>query len=150
MKITKPQGKHTTEWYVEPCKHPALEMNMEEGQLYMLVPSSGIGSYASQPHGTHRPTPTMLMEIVILLQTHTIQLSMAVMPNSVEDWNHDHAKMQHNRSWSNVVLVYYVGILVESRSLGIMEPKLNIMQKISLRRPSHYVLRWTIQTIALR
>lgn len=63
--------------YKEPCKNPALELNMEEVQLCKPVPNSGKCIYTSQPHGIHRPTLSMLMEIVIQPQTHTIQSSMA-------------------------------------------------------------------------
>ena len=37
--------------------------------LYTPVPNSGIGSFSSQPCRTHRPTPTMLMEIMIWPQS---------------------------------------------------------------------------------
>ena len=45
--------------------------------LFTSALSNGIGSYASQPHGTYRATPTMLMETMNQPQTHTKQTSMA-------------------------------------------------------------------------
>ena len=61
----------------ELCDDPTLKLNMEKGELYTLVPSSGKGSYTSQPCRTCRPNPTMLMDIVIQPQTHIRQSSMA-------------------------------------------------------------------------
>ena len=58
------------ERYREQSEHLALELNKEKGQLYMLVPSSGKGSYASQPCG-------ILMEIVIQPHIDIIHSSMA-------------------------------------------------------------------------
>ena len=52
-------------------------VTLEHDHLYTLVPSSGIGSYASQPRETYRLTPTMLMEIMIQPQKHTKQPSKA-------------------------------------------------------------------------
>lgn len=38
--------------------------------LYIPVPNNGEGIYASQPYGTHRSTPIMLVKIMIQPQTH--------------------------------------------------------------------------------
>ena len=52
-----------------PSEHLAM-VAIEHDHLCTPVPSSGIGNYASQPRGTCRCTPTMLMEIMIQPQTH--------------------------------------------------------------------------------
>ena len=59
-----------------PSEQPTT-IALEHDHLCTLVPSSGIGSYASQPCGTRRSTLVMLIEIMIQPQTHTKQPSMA-------------------------------------------------------------------------
>ena len=75
-----PKIKHNSQgnilWNTEiPSEHLAM-VTLEHDHLCTSVPSSGIGSYASQPHGTYRSTLAMLMEIMIQLQTHLKKMSM--------------------------------------------------------------------------
>ena len=48
-------------------------VTLKHERLYTLVPSSGIGSYASQSSETHKITPIVLMEIMIQPQSNTKQ-----------------------------------------------------------------------------
>jgi hypothetical protein len=60
--------------------------HLEEVHLCIPVPNSGKGSYASQPHGTHRSTPIVLMETIIQPKTHIEQHPwLSLTPNSKED-----------------------------------------------------------------
>ena len=65
-----------------PSEHPTM-VALEHDCLHTLVPSSGMGSYASHPCGTHRSTPAMLMEIMIQPKIHAKKPSMANMPGSM-------------------------------------------------------------------
>ena len=61
--------KHTP--YIEvPSETSNHDHTRTIDRLYTPVPSSSEGSYASQPCGTHRSIPTMLMEIKIQPKTH--------------------------------------------------------------------------------
>ena len=67
-----------------PSEHPAT-VALEHDRLCTSVPSSGIGSYASQPRGTRRSTPAMLMEIMIQPQTHKQHPWLTLTPDKIED-----------------------------------------------------------------
>ena len=88
--INASKMKHTSQdnilWTPEvPSEHPKT-VALEHDHLCTLVPSIGIGSYASQPRETHRLTLAMLMEIMIQPQSHTKQHPcLTLMPDRTED-----------------------------------------------------------------
>ena len=58
-------------------EHQASVSTRKIDHLCTPFPNSGIGSYTSQPCGTHRPTLIVLMEIMIQPKIHIKKTSMA-------------------------------------------------------------------------
>ena len=67
----------------------------KKDRLCTPIPSSGEGSYASQPCGTRRSTPAMPMEKMIQPQTLFFFFPwLTLMLDSNDDRNQDHETMQ--------------------------------------------------------